>query len=190
MRLILRRSMPSSRVLAAACNVPGPYRLLHRWCTGSHGWCIVLRRGCCLALITCRSGGLCGAWLGSDERHEEFGGSGQGQRGPGADQRPDWAVVQAVSQVLADGGGDAGAQAPARQGWCGPVAPVGVEDEHAGGQQEPVDGEGQKPGGQAGFAVDGDEFVGVPVGDDGGDRGDGGGGDAVVILISRPVTPA
>jgi hypothetical protein len=110
--------------LAVACNVPGPYRLLHRWCTGSHGWCIVLRRGCCLALITCRSGGLCGVWLGSDERHEEFEGSGQGQRGPGADQHPDWAVVQAVGQVLADGGGDAGAQAPARQGWYGPVAPL------------------------------------------------------------------
>ena len=56
------------------------------------------------------------------------------------------------------------------------VAPAGVEHEHAGGQDEPVDGEGQQPGGMAGLAVGGDEFVGVPVGDDGGDRGDGGHG--------------
>jgi hypothetical protein len=58
-------------------------------------------------------------------------------------------VGQAVGQVGADGGGNAGAQAPACQGWCGVVASAGVEDEHAGGQDEPVDSEGQQPGGEA-----------------------------------------
>jgi hypothetical protein len=57
---------------------------------------------------------------------------GQGQRWPGADQRADGSVAEAVGEVGADGGGDAGAQAPACQGWCGVAAAAGVEDEHAG----------------------------------------------------------
>ena len=53
---------------------------------------------------------------------------------------------------------------------------AGVEDEHAGRQDEPVHGEGQQPGGEPGLAVGGDEFVGVPVADHGRDRGDRGHG--------------
>jgi hypothetical protein len=49
-----------------------------------------------------------------------------------------------VGQVGADGGGDPGAQAPAGQWWHGVVAAAGVEDEHAGRQDQPVDGEGRR----------------------------------------------
>jgi len=51
---------------------------------------------------------------------------------------------QAVGQVGADSGGDPGAQAPAGQWWHGVVAAAGVEDEHAGRQDQPVDGEGRR----------------------------------------------
>jgi hypothetical protein len=95
---------------------------------------------------------LCG-WLGSDQGHEEFEGSGQGQGRPGADQCPDGAVAQAVGQVGTDGGGDAGAQAPARRRWHRLVAATGVQDEHAGRQDQPVHGEGQESRGEAGLAV-------------------------------------
>jgi hypothetical protein len=56
------------------------------------------------------------------------------------------------------------------------VASAGVEDEHAGRQDEPVHGEGQQPGGETGLPVGGDEFVGVPVADHGRDCGDRGHG--------------
>ena len=140
--------------------MPGSYRLLHRWRASCHTCPIVLHRGCGLALITPWKGCLWSVWLGSDEGHEQFEGSGQGQGGPGADQRTDGAVAEAVGQVGADGGRNAGAQAPACQGWYGVVAAAGVEDEHAGRQDEPVHGKGQEPGGEAGLAVGGDEFVG------------------------------
>jgi hypothetical protein len=67
---------------------------------------------------------------------------------------------------------------------------AGVEGEHAGREDQPVDGEGQEPGGEPGLAVGGDEFVGVPVGDDGGDRGDAATAKAVVILTNRSAMPA
>jgi hypothetical protein len=44
MRLIFRRSMPEvagDGALAAARAVPGPDRLLYRWCTSWHAWCIM-----------------------------------------------------------------------------------------------------------------------------------------------------
>jgi hypothetical protein len=75
--------------LAAACMVPGPYRLFHRWCISWIEWCAVLHIRCRLALMACQGGCLCGVWSGSDEGHEEFEGSGQGQGRPGADQGPD-----------------------------------------------------------------------------------------------------
>ena len=63
---------------------------------------------------------------------------------------------------------------------------AGVEDEHAGRQHEPVHGERQQTGGEAGLAVSGDALVGVPVADHSphrreGDHGqDGGGSDETV----------
>jgi hypothetical protein len=72
--------------------------------------------------MTHRKGFLIGVWSGSDEGHEEFEGAGQSEGGPGADQCADGSVAQAVGQVSADGGGDAGAEAPARQWWRGLVA--------------------------------------------------------------------
>ena len=103
--------------LTAACAMPGPYRLFHRWRTSWHGRCTVLRPLVPLGPMTHRNDCLRRAWLGSDECHEEFEGSGQGECGPGADQCADGAVAEAVDQVGADGGGDACAQAPACQGW-------------------------------------------------------------------------
>ena len=92
------------------------------------------------------------------------------------------AVTEAVRQVGADGGQDARTEAPACQGRHGLVAPVGVEDEHAGGQDQAVNGEREKPGGHAALAVRADQLVSVAVGDDRGhgrDRGHcEGGGDA------------
>jgi hypothetical protein len=85
-------------------------------------------------------------------------------------------VAETVCQVGADGGRDARSEAPPRQGWHGLVAPVGVEDEHAGGQDEAVDGERQESRGDAGLVVGADEFVGMAVGDDRRHRGDGGHG--------------
>jgi hypothetical protein len=67
--------------------------------------------------------------------------------------------------------------AQACQGWYGLVAAVGVEVEHAGGQDEAVDGEGEESGGDAGLAVGADQLVGVVVGDDGRNRGDGSHGE-------------
>jgi hypothetical protein len=167
MRLILRRSMPRSRAIArwlrpavcqarTACSTAGvPVGTSGAPCNRFRRSLVRVRRG-----DGCRP---CG-WSGSDEGHEEFEGAGQSQGGPGADQCADGAVAEAVGQIGADGGGDAGAQAPARQGWNRHGATAGVEDEHAGGQDEPVDGEGQEPGGEADLAVGGDEFVCVPVG--------------------------
>jgi hypothetical protein len=40
-------------------------------------------------------------------------------------------------------------------------------------RMSPVGSEGQPPSSEAGLAVRGDKFVGMPVGDDGGGRGDG-----------------
>jgi hypothetical protein len=80
--------------LAMACIVPGPDCLLHRWRASWHKWwCIVLHRGCDLALVIPRKGCPWGVWLGSDEGHEQFEGSGQGLGWPGADQRTDWSVA-------------------------------------------------------------------------------------------------
>jgi hypothetical protein len=162
--------------LAAACAVPGPYRLLHRRRAGWHGWRIV--RHCWRSPVRVSGGGgrRLDRWFGSDQGHEEFEGASQSEGGPGADQCADGSVTQAMGQVGADGGGDAGAQAPARQWWHRLVAPAGVQDEHAGRQNQPVHGEGQQPGRQAGLAVGGDKFISVPVGDDGRDRGDRGHG--------------
>jgi hypothetical protein len=68
------------------------------------------------------------------------------------------------------------------------VAAAGVEDEHAGRQDQPVDGEGQQFGGEAGLAVAGDEFIRVPVADHGrhcGDRGYGQGSGDPDELVSH-----
>jgi hypothetical protein len=96
-------------------------------------------------------------------------------------------MAETVGQIGADGGGDAGAQAPACQGWYGYGAATGVEDGHAGRQDEPVHGERDEPGGCASLAVRGDEFVGVPVGDDGSDRGDGGHGQGGSFTQARRI---
>jgi hypothetical protein len=79
MRLILRRSMPSSRAMArwlrparrqssTVCSVAGA--------PAGTGGCSVLHHGCRLAVMTRRGTCLCGVWFGSDEGHEEFEGSG------------------------------------------------------------------------------------------------------------------
>src|ERR1039458_5884698 len=59
MRLILRRSMPSSRAMArwlrpASCQAHTVCSTV--WCTGWHGWCTVLRYRCRLAFMACRNG--------------------------------------------------------------------------------------------------------------------------------------
>jgi hypothetical protein len=68
-------------------------------------------------------------------------------------------------------GQDSRTEAPARQWWYGPVAAVGVEDEHAGGQDQPIHGEGHQAGGYARLPVSADQLVAV--GDHGCHRGDG-----------------
>jgi hypothetical protein len=73
------------------------------------------------------------------------------------------------------------------------VAAAGVQDGHAGRQDEAIHGEGQQPGGEAGLAVGGVEFVGVPVTDHGrhhGDRGHGEGGGDPDEPISHGWSPA
>src|ERR1039458_10365340 len=105
--------------LAAACSVPGPYRLLHRWRASWHERCIVHRCRRSPVRMTRGDGSCLRLWPRSDEGHEEFEGAGQGQRGPGTDQCADGAVAEAVCQVGTDGGGDTGAQAPACQGGYG-----------------------------------------------------------------------
>jgi hypothetical protein len=72
------------------------------------------------------------------------------------------------------GGPTAAAWWPA--GWNAPLASAGVKHEHAGRQDKPVHGKGQEPGGEACLAVGGDEFVGMPVGNDSGNRGNRGHG--------------
>jgi len=95
--------------LAAACGVAGPDRLLHRWRTGWHRWPILHGGRRSLIHMTRGDGCRLCVWAGSDEGHEEFEGASQGQGGPGADDRADRAVAQAVGQVGADGSGDPGA---------------------------------------------------------------------------------
>ncbi len=147
--------------LAATGVVPCTHRLLQAWRFGQRGWCAVVRAR--QGVVHLRGAGECGADPGvcPDECREQFEGAGQRQRGPCADQGADEAVAQAVCQVGAGSGDDASTKAPARQGWYGPVAPVGVEDEHAGGQDQAVHGERDEPGGDAGLAVGADQFVGM-----------------------------
>jgi hypothetical protein len=83
------------------------------------------------------------------------------------------AVSQAVRQVGADRGHDAGAQAPRCQSWYTVVAPTRVQHHHGRCPDQTVHGERQQPGGHASLAVRADEFVGVLVGDDRSDAGHG-----------------
>src|ERR1035438_727491 len=85
--------------LAAPCVVPGPYRLLHLWCTGWHGWCIVRRCQGSPVRVSGGAGCRLDRWFGPDQGHEEFEGASQSEGGPGADQCADGAVVQAMGQV-------------------------------------------------------------------------------------------
>jgi hypothetical protein len=75
--------------LAAAGGVPGPYRLIHRWRVNWNWWCTVFRHRLRFVVTTGRDGCLCGVGFGSDEGHEEFEGSGEGQGGPRTDHRAD-----------------------------------------------------------------------------------------------------
>jgi hypothetical protein len=127
--------------LAVPGVVPGPYRLLHAWRFGQREWCVVVLDS--HGVVHGDRGGRrgTGSALPSDEGHQEFERAGERQGWPCADQGSDGAVAEAVRQVGADGGGDPGAKAPACQGWYGLVAAVGVEDEHAGGEDQAVDGE-------------------------------------------------
>jgi hypothetical protein len=165
--------------LAVAGVVPGPHRLLDAWCLGRRGWCVAVHDLHRVAHVHGWGGRGAGPGLGPDERHQEFERPGQGQGGPGADQGTDWTVAKAVRQVGAGRGQDAGAEALPRQGWYRPVAAVGVEDEHAGRQDQAVDGKREQACGHAGLAVGAGEFAGMAVGDHRGDRcdrGDGGSG--------------
>ena len=58
-------------------------------------------------------------WFGPDQGHEEFEGASQSEGGPGADQCADGAVAQAMGQVGADGGGDAGPRHQRANGGTG-----------------------------------------------------------------------
>src|SRR6266542_3303993 len=135
--------------LASPCGVPGAHRPLQgwrvrrqRWRVGFHEWRgLVLRR---VRRTLGRRVALC-----PDESCEEFEGPDECQGGPSADQGAYWSVAEAVRQVSADGGDNASAEAPARQGWYRAVAPVGVEDEHAGCPDQAVDSERHQAGGWA-----------------------------------------
>ena len=161
--------------------VPGPYRLHHVRCRRQRGRCAAVRDRQQEAHLGLRRWHRAGYSPGPDEGHKELERARQRQCWPGADQCADGAVAKTVCQVGAGGGQDACAQAPACQWWCGLVVSAGVEEEHAAGQDEPVDGEGQKSGGQPGLAVGTDEFVRMAVADHRCHRGDGrhgeGGGD-------------
>src|ERR1017187_5380578 len=105
--------------LAASGVVPGPYCLLHARCFGQRGRCASVRNRQGVAHLHRGLASGAGVALGPYQGHEEFEGAGQRQGGPGADQSADGAVAEAVRQVGADGGRDAGAEAPAREVWHG-----------------------------------------------------------------------
>ena len=160
--------------LAAARLVPGVHRLLQGRLTCRRGWYVVFCQWCSLVPRSRQMVRHGGAMLCLDEHHQQFEGADQCQGGPGADQGADRAMAQAVCQVGPDGRGDGRAQAPPRQRRRRPVAPAGVQDQHAGRPDQPVDREGYEPGGQPGLAVRAHQFVGVPVRADRRDHCDGG----------------
>ncbi len=134
--------------LAMTVRVPGPDGLVQAWRSGRRQWHIAAFR---LRTLARRDhGGEVGGCVvaGTDERHKEFEGAGQRHGGPRTDQGTYRTVAQPVCQVGASRGRDARTKAPARQGWYALAAPVGVEGEHARGQDEAVDGERYEPGGQ------------------------------------------